>query len=575
MTWFLPRRLRQDFYNLYAFCRWADNLADEVHDANNSLNLLQWWESELTKCYQSKPSHPIMLALQSTIQKHALPIQPLQDLLDAFRQDQSVFRYDSQAELAEYCQRSANPVGRLILQLAGVATAENVALSDQICTGLQLANFCQDLSRDADLGRIYAPRSLWTSFSVTEELILANKVDPRLQAMLRRWVSLAREHFRLGWPLLHQLPTWLAVDVELFVRGGMSILDEITRADFDVWSKRPTVSSSTKFRILLGGMRSRYVNRPRQLPPPLEDKQLSQSIRWCQQQCLSSQSSFYSSFSLLEYRRRKAMYALYAFARITDDLVDNDRPIPERQQALAKWRLNLAQAMTEPASPKVGAPSQRNDPMDEYQLLWPALVHCVREFDIPVSWLEQLIDGVAVDLCPKPFLDWEELLDYCYRVASTVGLACTHIWRESAAMPYQAAIDCGIAFQLTNILRDVAEDAQRGRLYIPLRELARFNISSEAWLSGRPDGNWQDLVASMVDRTAGLFQSGWHTKHALSRRSQRMFSLIWHNYRSLLHQVHQNTNRLWQLPKVQLSLKQRGYLAYLRTMPLSDKRWFR
>lgn len=257
VTWFLPRELRQDFYNFYAYCRWSDDIADEV-EPDRRLGLLDWWQQQLALCYSGRPAHPVMVALRDTIQRHQVPIEPLTDLLSAFRQDQSVTRYASHEELLRYCQRSANPVGRVILRFGRADREANVELSDAICTGLQIANFCQDMARDAAIDRIYAPRDLWHRHGVDEAMILRATRTDELQSMLREWVQTAETLFRQGMPLVKSVPSWLAVDVDLFVRGGLEILKQIERAKFDVWTSRPTVSKLSKLKLLARALTSRF-----------------------------------------------------------------------------------------------------------------------------------------------------------------------------------------------------------------------------------------------------------------------------------------------------------------------------
>src|SRR5438128_646938 len=141
VSWFLPRHLRQHFYNVYAYCRWADDLADEVAETATALELLNWWEAELSECYAGSASHAVFIALQGTIEKFQIPIEPFSDLVTAFRQDQTVLRYANWNEVMEYCRYSANPVGRLVLYLCGYSDNERQLLSDFTCTALQLANF--------------------------------------------------------------------------------------------------------------------------------------------------------------------------------------------------------------------------------------------------------------------------------------------------------------------------------------------------------------------------------------------------------------------------------------------------
>ncbi len=155
----LPRYLRQHFYNIYAYCRWADDLADEAGDPRRAMDLLGWWEKQLHGCYRGQWSHPVFVALGDTIRKFNIPPDPFVNLLVAFRQDQQVTRYETFDHLLNYCRYSANPVGRLILHLGECGTAEREVLADSICTGLQLANFWQDVARDWDRGRIYLPLS--------------------------------------------------------------------------------------------------------------------------------------------------------------------------------------------------------------------------------------------------------------------------------------------------------------------------------------------------------------------------------------------------------------------------------
>ena len=178
VSWLLPRRLRQHFYNVYAYCRWADDLADEPGDPQKSLALLDWWEKELRDCYAGKVRHPVFVALTETIRRFDIPIDPFVDLLVAFRQDQRIRCYDNLAQLTEYCRYSANPVGRLILYLGKCHSPERAQLSDSICTGLQLANFWQDVARDYEMGRVYLPAAEQSRFGYTPEMLARRDQRP-------------------------------------------------------------------------------------------------------------------------------------------------------------------------------------------------------------------------------------------------------------------------------------------------------------------------------------------------------------------------------------------------------------
>src|SRR5437867_1768883 len=153
----LPRRLLRHFHAVYAYCRWADDLADEAGGGARALALLRWWREELLRCYDGKPRHPVMIALEGTVRRFAIPPRPFLDLLYAFEQDQLIKRYQTFEQVLGYCRYSANPVGHLVLYLCGAYDTGRAALADAVCTALQLANFSQDVARDFDIGRVYLP----------------------------------------------------------------------------------------------------------------------------------------------------------------------------------------------------------------------------------------------------------------------------------------------------------------------------------------------------------------------------------------------------------------------------------
>ncbi|MFN0055711.1 MAG: squalene synthase HpnC [Planctomycetales bacterium] len=246
VTWLLPASLHQHFYNVYAYCRWSDDLGDEVGDAARSLELLAWWREELAACFEGRPGHPVMVALATTIREFDIPREPLVDLISAFEQDQTVQEYETFDQLRDYCRRSADPVGRLVLSLCRRATPENFAWSDAICTGLQLANFWQDVARDQAIGRVYLPREDRDRFGYSVDDLQERRETPAFLALMRYEVDRAREFLR-PWrrpdrPELRQFPWRIQVDLELFARGGERILDRIERIGYRVWSQRPVVT---------------------------------------------------------------------------------------------------------------------------------------------------------------------------------------------------------------------------------------------------------------------------------------------------------------------------------------------
>jgi squalene synthase HpnC len=245
-TWFLPKTLRPHFHAIYAYCRIADDLGDEVEDAAAALALLDMWGRELDACYRGQARHPVFVALSETIRVRSIPKQPFADLLVAFRQDQTVKKYRSMSEVLEYCRYSANPVGRLVLYACGYSDEERFRLSDATCSALQLANFWQDVRVDFGKGRIYLPQEDMQRFGVTDGTLAAGVATPAFRALLHQEVDFARRLFTEGLPLIGMVSRDLAVDLDLFSRGGLEILRAIEQEDFDVLSSRPAISRRTK-----------------------------------------------------------------------------------------------------------------------------------------------------------------------------------------------------------------------------------------------------------------------------------------------------------------------------------------
>jgi squalene synthase HpnC len=249
-SWFLPERLRQHFFNVYAYCRISDDLGDEVGDAAASLQLLNQWESELNACYDGSPRHPVFVALADTVRRFEIPKHEFSDLLAAFRQDQTVTRYETFNGVLGYCRNSANPVGHLVLYLCGYRDAERQGLSDYTCTALQLANFWQDVSVDFVKGRIYLPLEDLRRFGVSENEIRNSENTPSFRQMMKFEVGRAREWFAQGMPLVGKVNRELAVDIELFSRGGMEILNAIERQGYAVLGRRPAISKARKLALV-------------------------------------------------------------------------------------------------------------------------------------------------------------------------------------------------------------------------------------------------------------------------------------------------------------------------------------
>lgn len=258
VSWFLPKRLHQHFFNVYAYCRISDDLGDEVGDTKLSLVFLDLWQHELDACYShladaSRPGsrHPVFVALEKTIRQFNIPHHEFSDLLIAFRDDQTKTRYETFDEVLGYCKNSANPVGHLVLYLCGYSDAERQLLSDYTCTALQLANHWQDVARDYANGRMYLPQESLRRFGVSESDIAQRRFTPQFRELMKFEVARARDWFDRGLPLIQKVDRQLALDIELFSRGGQAILDAIQKQGYDVLKSRPVISKPRKLALLL------------------------------------------------------------------------------------------------------------------------------------------------------------------------------------------------------------------------------------------------------------------------------------------------------------------------------------
>jgi squalene synthase HpnC len=280
-TWFLPKRLHQHFYNVYAYCRISDDLGDETGNSRHSLALLDVWESELNAMYEGlgvgavnqvndnckdnrkdvvgDGRHPVFVALADTVREFGIPRHEFADLLTAFRQDQTVARYQTFDDVLGYCRYSANPVGHLVLYLGGYKDAERQRLSDFTCTALQLANFWQDVAVDFEKGRIYLPLDDLRDHGVSEDQIAQRRFTPQFESLMKFEVERAREWFDNGLPLVKMVDRELAVDIELFTRGGQAILNAIEAQGFDVLKSRPSVSKARKLKLLASAVLRKLV----------------------------------------------------------------------------------------------------------------------------------------------------------------------------------------------------------------------------------------------------------------------------------------------------------------------------
>jgi squalene synthase HpnC len=261
VSFLLPKKLHQDFYNVYSFCRWADDLGDEIGDTAESLRLLAWWRTELDAMYAGETRHPVFSALRDTVARYGIPKQPFADLIRAFVHDQTVTRYETWDGVLDYCVYSANPVGRLVLYLCGYSDAERQRLSDCTCTALQLANFWQDVTVDLEKDRVYIPLEVLTRNHYTIEDLFARRMNDSFRQAMVEIVERARALFLEGLPLARRVDRRLGIDLDLFSRGGMHVLKKIEQQNYDVLARRPAISKLERVGLLLASVARMTIGR--------------------------------------------------------------------------------------------------------------------------------------------------------------------------------------------------------------------------------------------------------------------------------------------------------------------------
>jgi len=597
----LPRRLLRHFHAVYAFCRWADDLGDETGGGQQALDLLQWWREELLRCYDGSPRHPVMVALRPTIRRFRIPPEPFLDLLLAFEQDQRVKRYQTYHQLLDYCCHSANPVGRLVLYLCESNSAENAAYADCICTGLQLANFWQDAARDLDIGRVYLPEEDRRRFGYNDADLLARRFTPQFAQLLRFEVQRARDLLQSGMPLIERVPTDVRPDIKLFARGGLAILRKIERQGYNVWAARPALGKWEKLGLVgdvvirqaACGLAALRATVPDPFSPPegaipvIAELQISRAVSpalaksyaACETIARRAASSFYPMFRLLPAPQRRAMCAVYAFLRITDDISDAAAPNADKRRQLNHWRQGLDRALAG----------------DFTHPIYPALHDAINRHAIPPKYLTAALDGAAMDLEPATYATFADLKNYCYHVASVVGLACIHIWGfagqptgekgqaacglavhrtmvpDPSSPAEEYAVNAGIAFQLTNILRDLGEDAAQGRVYLPREDLERFGYAAERLHHGERDDRFRELMRFEIARARGFYDAAWPLVPLLRPAGRTVFLVMARTYRALLDVMEQRDYDVFS-SRVRVS-KRRQLILALRALPARWAWW--
>ena len=584
VTWLLPRHLHQHFYNIYSYCRWSDDLGDEVADPARALALLDAWEDELRLipvfglAGGRVPSHPVLIALAHTIRAKNIPLEPFSHLLRAFRQDQTVTRYAEWDGVFDYCVYSANPVGRLVLYLCDYRDEERQKLSDFTCTALQLANFWQDVSRDLEKGRIYIPLDALAAHGLTEADIVARRFDARYVALMKSLISRTRQLFAAGAPLAKQVDRTLQTDLELFTQGGLAILDAIETSGYNTLEHRLSVSKLTKLRLLgralssrifsrrgaivnhgaepAGRSRQSVANRASSVSSTAGKLRDSVAVRESYAECIrtarAANSSFYLAFYGLRREKRNALCALYAFMRLVDNVSDEPGDVDSKRAGLARWRAMLDDAVAG---------------RTEGHAILPALADTISRFEIPTRYFHDLVLGAEMDLTVASYATFDRLTEYCYRVAGTVGLTCLHVFGFRDPKAPDLAERLGIAFQLTNIIRDVRGDFEMGRVYLPQEDLDRFDCRAED-LHGPLTPQLCELLEFEAARAWQFYEEGAPLVAQVDADSRATLGALVRTYSTLLARIGE---RGYDVFSSRVSLSRAEKFQYLLTAGIAAR----
>jgi phytoene synthase len=416
---------------------------------------------------------------------------------------------------------SANPIGAAVLGIAGALTPEREALSDRVCSGLQVVEHLQDVGEDAAAGRIYLPADDLQRFGVVDADLMAAEASPALRSLVAFELARARELLAAGIPLTRSLRGWCRLAVAGYVAGGLAAADAIEAAGYDVLagSVRPH-----RVRTLRHGLRvlASPAARPRREGHPKPE--LDRAYAACAEVTRTQAKNFAYGIALLPPAKRRAMAVVYALARRVDDIVDEPGPIGARARSLDELQASVASTMAEraPANP------------DDAVLV--ALADVVRHYPLPPDAVADLFEGCRRDLVLARMATFDDLVVYCRQVAGSIGrLSLAVFGTDRPAVTAPLADDLGVALQLTNVLRDVVEDRdQLGRVYLPADDLARFGCAPDA--SG-PDDRLAALLTFEAERARAWYERGFGLLPHLEHRSRACVAAMAGIYHRLLDHI--------------------------------------
>jgi phytoene synthase len=512
----LPRRIRRHIMAVYGYARLVDFAGDEVSPPREPV--LDLLEAELKRVYHGTPRLPLLRALVPTVRECGIPQALLARLIWANRQDQRIRRYRTFDELAEYCEHSANPIGELVLRIFGSAEPELVALSDRVCTGLQILEHCQDIKEDYARGRIYLPTEDLERLGCVEEDLGQQTASPNVQALIWFEVDRARQLLADGLPLVARLRGLPRVAVSGYLAGGRATVHAFAGADHDSLGRRVEPSRGRTFTEW-----ARLWTMPQRTPT---GDRVRSAYEHCERITRSQAKNFSYGISLLPPPKRRALSAVYAFARRVDDIGDGTLPEEDKLRLLDQARGDLARLTVDSPDPVL-----------------VGLADAAHQKALPCEAFEELIDGCEADVRGRRYETFDELVGYCRYVAGSIGRLSLGVFgtaeqNQPSAVRHADAL--GVALQLTNILRDVLEDRRNGRIYLPTDDLFRFGVTLELTSDGELADEPQslvELVRYQARRAQEYYDEGMKLLPLLDRRSRACCAAMAGIYHQLLCRI--------------------------------------
>ncbi|RCW46185.1 farnesyl-diphosphate farnesyltransferase [Halopolyspora algeriensis] len=511
----LPRSIRRRLLAVYGYARLVDYVGDEAIGPREGL--LDLLEHDLRRVYAGTPRIPLLQALVPVVRECGIPQELLARLITANRQDQQVHRYRTFAELADYCAYSANPVGELVLHIFGCARPDLIALSDRVCTALQILEHCQDVTEDGRRGRVYLPTEDLEYFSCPEQDLVSASASPELRDLIWFEVDRARQLLDEATPLVSRLSGLARLAVAGYVAGGRATVRAFATAGHD-----PVSAAVRPNRIRVFGEWARLCLSG--TAPGGEAVRVRSAYRRCEEITRREAKNFSYGISLLPGPKRRALSAVYAFARRIDDIGDGERPDEDKLAGLDHARDELRSADTDSADPVL-----------------VALADTARRMSVPLEVFDELIEGCEADVRGRRYETFDELLHYCRCVAGSVGRLSLAVFGDDDSPTARARADAlGVALQLTNILRDVLEDRRNGRVYLPRQDMERFGVRLDLTEDGMPADDpaaLAELIRFEAGRAEQWYAEGLLLLPMLDHRSRACCAAMAGIYHELLRRI--------------------------------------